>query len=713
MKWKMYGSGLLLAVAVLAGSVADAANPPVWVNYQGVLRDDMNNPLDGTYDMVFRFFGPSDVEILIDRHTGAQGGAVTVSDGLFNVLLGAGSTADGSGPGSYNSLAEVFRDYNEVYLEVQIGADGAPGTEVLSPRTRVISAAYALNASNLAGRPITSLLRSDESDAYTFGTLSFSPGTILDLNGTLNMDGTVTKATTSRVFNFNADLLDELHAEQFLRSDATDVKTFGDLQFDAGARLLVDAGTETSPGLAFHDATNTGISRVGGNFAIVVAGGRGLDVASSGDTNITGRLFVTGESGGDNDPALSLNYNGPDRSQIIYFYDNGSWVAESVRWDDANHRFYITDDLHVSGDLSATGAKPFVQNHPYDSGLSVAYVALEGDEAGTYTRGSGRLIDGEARIALGSTFAWVTNPEIGLTAHVTSRSPDAVVYVDSVSTEELVVRNVTGFPTDAEFDYIVHGLRIGFEEFQSVRPRTTEAPVPSEAYYALRREEHPELQRFTAAARFAAMDRPGGRAAGVVSEAGRALRESIGEYDPDFEDPNREAPADAMGGVDSSKAARNVSADKPPVDAPSDASAVGRIDEPIAESKIPEAREVHPLFPVSGAVEPGDLLALDPERSGVLVRAATAQNPAIVGIAAGEPVEVDGELRVALVETLYSVVKADAGYGEIRPGDLLTSSFTPGHAMWAGEIVPGTIIGKALEPLESGTGLIKVLVMPR
>ena len=49
----------------------------------------------------------------------------------------------------------------------------------------------------------------------------------------------------------------------------------------------------------------------------------------------------------------------------------------------------------------------------------------------------------------------------------------------------------------------------------------------------------------------------------------------------------------------------------------------------------------------------------------------------------------------------------------IRPGDLLTSSYTAGHAMRAGEIIPGTIIGKALEPLQSGTGLIKVLVMPR
>ncbi len=57
--------------------------------------------------------------------------------------------------------------------------------------------------------------------------------------------------------------------------------------------------------------------------------------------------------------------------------------------------------------------------------------------------------------------------------------------------------------------------------------------------------------------------------------------------------------------------------------------------------------------------------------------------------------------------------KVDTDYGSIRPGDLLTTSPTPGHAMRAGDPQPGTILGKALEPLDAGTGLIKVLVMLR
>ena len=57
--------------------------------------------------------------------------------------------------------------------------------------------------------------------------------------------------------------------------------------------------------------------------------------------------------------------------------------------------------------------------------------------------------------------------------------------------------------------------------------------------------------------------------------------------------------------------------------------------------------------------------------------------------------------------------KVDATYGAIRPGDLLVTSPTPGHAMRAEVPLPGTMLGKALEPLDEGTGTIDVLVMLR
>ena len=58
----------------------------------------------------------------------------------------------------------------------------------------------------------------------------------------------------------------------------------------------------------------------------------------------------------------------------------------------------------------------------------------------------------------------------------------------------------------------------------------------------------------------------------------------------------------------------------------------------------------------------------------------------------------------------FHIVKVDASYGAIQPGDLLVSSSNPGYAMKATDPKPGTIIGKALGALESGIGNIPILV---
>jgi len=65
---------------------------------------------------------------------------------------------------------------------------------------------------------------------------------------------------------------------------------------------------------------------------------------------------------------------------------------------------------------------------------------------------------------------------------------------------------------------------------------------------------------------------------------------------------------------------------------------------------------------------------------------------------------------VALVGKVYC--KVDATSGPIRVGDLLTTSAIPGHAMRADDPARafGAVMGKALGALDSGTGLIPILV---
>ena len=168
----------------------------------------------------------------------------------------------------------------------------------------------------------------------------------------------------------------------------------------------------------------------------------------------------------------------------------------------------------------------------------------------------------------------------------------------------------------------------------------------------------------------------------------------------------------------------------------------------------PAAMDLAEFFSVSESAEAGDVLAIDPQNPGQFRRARQAHDTSVVGIVSETPgvllgsgidriVAADAtlaagleqarllgddlreeelwqELKTRFRETHAPVAlsgtvpcKVDAGFGAIRPGDLLTTSPTPGHAMRAGDAVAGTIIGKALEPLEDGTGTIRVLVMMR
>jgi hypothetical protein len=123
---------------------------------------------------------------------------------------------------------------------------------------------------------------------------------------------------------------------------------------------------------------------------------------------------------------------------------------------------------------------------------------------------------------------------------------------------------------------------------------------------------------------------------------------------------------------------------------------------------------------LSGApgLEPGDVLAVGPD--GTLVRATEAYQTSVVGVYStkpgfigGAPMDLEqgaaGKIPLAVVGVVP--VKASAENGPIRPGDLLVASNTPGHAMKAGATPPvGTVIGKALQGLDKGTGIITMLV---
>jgi hypothetical protein len=119
--------------------------------------------------------------------------------------------------------------------------------------------------------------------------------------------------------------------------------------------------------------------------------------------------------------------------------------------------------------------------------------------------------------------------------------------------------------------------------------------------------------------------------------------------------------------------------------------------------------------------EPGDLLVIDPNAPGkflksmepysTLVSGIYSTKPGLVGRRqAGDPKSSTTEIPMAMVGIVPTKVSAENG--PIRTGDLLVASATMGHAMKGTDrsLLTGAVIGKALGNLDSGTGVIEVLV---
>ncbi len=122
-----------------------------------------------------------------------------------------------------------------------------------------------------------------------------------------------------------------------------------------------------------------------------------------------------------------------------------------------------------------TAEKGFVHEHPHDPTKELVYVCLEGGEAGTYIRGSAKLHNGEARVELPEHFALVTNAE-GVTAILTPVGSYLQLYIAEQAADHLLVREASG--KNGQFNYLVQGIRKGFEDHQVIRDRRARPEIP-------------------------------------------------------------------------------------------------------------------------------------------------------------------------------------------------------------------------------------------
>ncbi len=126
------------------------------------------------------------------------------------------------------------------------------------------------------------------------------------------------------------------------------------------------------------------------------------------------------------------------------------------------------------GDIGCTSCtKPFVDPHPTDPTKEIRFVALEGNEAGTYFRGTAETIGREFVIQVPEDFRLVTDSDPdGLTVQLTPVGEPATMYVVSEDLNQIVVHS----SKDVKFHYLVQGIRAAFKDLKTIEPMSVFLP---------------------------------------------------------------------------------------------------------------------------------------------------------------------------------------------------------------------------------------------
>ena len=793
-------SGLALSLTGPAGAVI----PPPFINYQGVLRDSAGVPITGDRDMVFRFY--TDVgsgcppvggtPLLEDYHLASSLGAVSVSGGLFSVLIGSGDVV----PVNAFDLYSVFRYNQTVALEVEI--DG----EVLCPRTYVAAAPNAINAFNattLDNQPPSNFLDTSSSSQVKAGTLTLLGLTSLasvTAQGDLIVGGDASIAGGDLQLG-NADIHS---AATFLSISSADPTN--DL-------VIYPGPSAASGGLQFNGGGVTNLYAGNGNFQFWNGSNSGLlgSIFSNGDYVTGGALRLLATNGPalawvGNDTRLSNPFDsgnlklwaGNDTTDgAIEMFGNGSmdlWSGsgsfnfhngangaqtgtldssgnlqidgdltvsgldvtfgpgEQVRSDGSDTELWADQDVEFMIDRDSSGAVDWVRIY-HDNNLLNTGVLASFEESGnlrirgTLTQNvafdlaetfvmSEPLAPGDVvRVdgARGDAVRRATSGDGGLVVGVVSSRPGIVLGGAFLDRPSL---GVWGPEVEARFDAEQPSIeQVILATRPELRSRGAAQATPDGA------REGDKLESL-------ALEEFGRRHFAAVALAGRvpvnvdAGFGSIAAGDPLGASPvpgvaRKARPGDPIvgtalerldhgrgsvlalvhrdvaGGRIAATEAAAPATDLPPAVAALPAPAIAPVQGIDAEASLrrpPE--ELAARFHAAEPMEVGDVVVADAERPGHCRLARAASDAAVIGVVVFDPAaEATGEAAIAVAGTVR--VKADAFDGAIRVGDLLTTSPTPGHAMRSTDHAAGTVLGKALEPLDSATGVIRILVMSR
>jgi hypothetical protein len=132
-------------------------------------------------------------------------------------------------------------------------------------------------------------------------------------------------------------------------------------------------------------------------------------------------------------------------------------------------------------------------------------------------------------------------------------------------------------------------------------------------------------------------------------------------------------------------------------------------------------QDVAEWVPAASKMSPGTVVVLNPDANNTVMPSAHAYDTMVAGVVSAQPgilLGKAGDDKAQIATTGRVKVMVDASKGAIKVGDLLVTSDESGVAMKSQPMdigghkfhQPGTILGKALEPMTSGRGEILVLL---
>jgi len=507
-----------LVVTLLLASSAFAQNPlGTAFTYQGQLQNN-GVPQNGPCDLRFKLFDASSSGNQIGSTQTLS--SVGITNGLFTVSLDFGASAfTGSARwlqsavacpsgGSFTTLSPrqamsptpnaIFAENAAVATDgATLGGNGSSGSplHVASPLTINGSGVPAITGSNSSLQP------------GVYGVSAGGAGVWGDSNGSDGVHGHTTYGAAAGVAGYNDSFGPAIFGlsatgdgvygqgvygvEGYSQSSQAvrGVSPQGDGVYGEGGN-----GVEGySPGYTGVRGTSGGFPNGIGVWGSTTSGAAGVrgDASSNGagvsGSNDSAGDGVIGYSAGNtnNNDGIGVLAIGTATCDFYWNCSPGSWAFRSTGYAQ------FSDNVYVAGSFSIGGYKNFVTPHPTDPSKQISYVSLEGPESGTYFRGTAHIVNGFAEVEVPESFRLVT-AENGLTAVATPFGTLATIVCLQKSLEKIVFQG----SADVEFDYIVNGVRAGFQDHHAIQdnrlfvPRrasdTSLAKLPAEAVRRLK-----------------------------------------------------------------------------------------------------------------------------------------------------------------------------------------------------------------------------------